>query len=279
MSDASERVESASATGLSVGSQMILILVVFIMTSLWTADHVWLRGQVSACDQALSEAKAANAELRVNIAKLQQRAVHFSGFDRWSQLDELRKAGAAVRLDVVAVAFPEKLPTPTKELIEELSRFPHLQSLAIRSPGLTSRALRPITELASLRYIFLTGDCLVDADSEVIKILNDLPILQSIELADASLGDEVFCQIAQKETMRLVSLPGSAVNDHHIEMLANCKQLEKLYLLDTLITDQSTPFLSQMQRLKELSLPANISPEAEKQLSESLPECSVFVER
>ncbi|MDA1230432.1 MAG: leucine-rich repeat domain-containing protein [Planctomycetota bacterium] len=60
---------------------------------------------------------------------------------------------------------------------------------------------------------------------------------------------------------------------------AECKRLEILYLSDTLITDQSIPFLAQMTQLKELSLRSSISSEAEGQLSESLPDCSVYVKR
>jgi len=274
----SEHLPSEATGRLRPQSSIILMISVVVILLLWLADHAFHKNRITVGNLALSKATETNSELIRRVTDLQKRAASGSPEENL-QLEQLRTAQAEIGFDVVAVTFRETVPAPSSMLIKDLTRFHHLQTLTIRSPGLSNLSLQPVCKLPSLRYVFLGGDCLADADAEVLQILRELPNLESLELADASFGEEVYHQISQNKSLRLVSLNRSAVNDHHVEIMAKCAQLEILYLSDTLITDDCIPFLTRMTNLRELLLPATISSTAEERLTNALNGCSVYVRR
>jgi hypothetical protein len=278
MSVNSEQAASAHSAGFGVRLPAVLMIIVALVLLLWLADRASQKSRVAAAQSALSKTMELNKELSLKLVEVQKRAARLTSEEN-SHLELLQSAGAAVRVDVVDVHFGEDFPTPSVPLFEGLTQFHYLQSLTIRSPGVSPLALRAAGQLPQLRYLFLSGDCLVNADAELTQLLKGLPNLKSLELAKASFAEETWRQISRSKTLRLLSLSKSAVTDNHVEILSECEQLEILYLDETLITDLCVPYLLKMKRLREIRLPATISQAAEAQLTNALPGCSVYIQR
>ncbi|MCA9058879.1 MAG: hypothetical protein KDA85_10275, partial [Planctomycetaceae bacterium] len=176
----------------------IFEFIAITLAILWIADRAWLRTNLKTLATELTDADEQIARLNSTVRELQIAPINRQ------KLHELQEAGAETEIGVVGISFihPPALSTTSMTLKD----LPNVTSLTIRSPGMTSSILQPVDEMTSLKYCFLTGDCLIDADEEVCAILSKLPSLQSVELAHASFSMDVYHHIAQHPGLRLVSL-------------------------------------------------------------------------
>jgi len=277
MTESSEPAESDAALRLRHYAPEILTVLILFLSVVWFIDHHRLKEQISESEQARLNVERKIGSLQSSHAKT---SYVLRGCGDLTHTDALINTGARVNFSATGVSWDrETSPAEFLAGMSHLKSLHDLKGITIRSPGLTSECLRQISDLQSLRYLYLTGDCLLDADAEVIQILKSYPNLYSLELAEAKLGDDVFQQIAQLKQLHGLFLRRFPVTDDQVEMLSNCRQLVYLYLTDAEITDRSVPSLSELTHLRELLLPESVTQDARDQLSEALPECKILYGR
>lgn len=275
MTESSDPAESDVALRLRHYAPEILAVVILLLSVVWFIDHHSLKEQFSESEQARLKVEEMRDSLQSSHAK---RSYVLSGCRDLTHTDALIQTGAHVEFGATSVHWGDREIVTSAEILAGMSHLKNLEDLKgiiIHSRGLTCECLRPISDLRSLRSLYLTGDCLVDADADVIQILKSHPNLYSLRLSEAKLGDGVFQQVAQLKQLHGLFLSGSPVTDDQVEMLSNCRQLVYLYLTDAEITDRCVPCLSELTNLRELLLPESVTQDARDQLSKALPACYI----
>ena len=162
--------------------------------------------------------------------------------------------------------------------IQALGKLEKLTSLDLRgNVNITDQGVVQLARLAKMKGLGLHG---VSATDEAIKILIDLPELESLDLGHTRVSDAGLERLSSSNTLKVLHLAGCQhITDHGMESVAKMTSLTFLNIYaNPHLTDEALEPLAKMSGLTDLLIQENpkLTEAAVRKLQAALPKCKII---
>jgi len=140
----------------------------------------------------------------------------------------------------------------TDKCVDDLVRIRHLRSFGLNNTSITPRGLKHLSRSKTLQSLSLYGACIGDAHVQQLQQFPNLRFLQIVRTSVSDVGMQAIGSLVNLRTLDIMVAP--AVTDNGIRSLGHLKDLVKLTVLQTRLTDGSLPAISRLHALKVLIL-------------------------
>lgn len=174
----------------------------------------------------------------------------------------------------------------------------NLQGLELSRNQLTSDAIKTLSAIKSLRWLYLPGNRGIDDRADqwwaslsrlqsldlsntqikdgTVAGITELEQLRELRIAYCGISDESLIDLARIPSLVRLDLRGTKIGDRNVAQLQLLPNLKYLLLSSTGITDESIDALSELTGLVELELKqTQLTAAAIRQLQLALPHCRI----
>jgi internalin A len=114
------------------------------------------------------------------------------------------------------------------------------------------------------------------SDAAALKLIAEMPLIESMVIRIALVGDEFFQGLAQSDHLRYIEVKEINLTDGGLRHLSHLAKLRDLLIEDADITDDGVQYLAALKKLKRLVLrDVRISEGGFERLRQALPNCQI----
>jgi len=161
----------------------------------------------------------------------------------------------------------------TQDACEVLPSLSSVEEVTLLDVGGAEVAVRHVAGMKALRKLHLLGDTV---DDDAVVYVADLRQLKHLSLGETAVTSRGFQRLASLSGLTSLWLEGSNVTDDVMRSVGRLTSLETLTLADTSVRDVSP--LTNLPKLKRLTLPKAIQAQDLVRLREKLPDCRIDVQ-
>jgi hypothetical protein len=158
--------------------------------------------------------------------------------------------------------------------VKRLTQLKELKELDFFGTRVTAKGIASLSSLDHLRSLTLAESEVTD---ETLQGLGSLPQIEELWLIRTHVTSDGLASISNLHNLReLFIRQNPLVVDRGLEHVGRLKNLESLNVYKNSTSDEGLAALARLKRLKKLWIgPPNVSNDAVRSLSRSLPECSI----